>query len=174
MINANQVATIAIRLYALHLLFATVIEAEQTVSMAREEYGGGLTFHALLPAVLLAAIALFLLLQTNLVARFLVRGAESSPIPSLDTRQLVTAAFSLAGVVFVVSGLASLAAVGAHLLVPANPLRPGVPAEALASNATFALVKSLLGLWLFFGSRQILAFMDRLRPMATPPSDADA
>ncbi len=173
--NASQLSAIAVRLFGLQLLFSSLIEAEQTVNMmGNRAYGDALTLHDLLPTALMVAAALFLLLQTDLVVRFITRGNDSSPVPSLDAEQLTTAAFSLAGVVFLVSGLASLAALGVRLLVPHNPLRPDIPAEVLGSNAAFALVKCLLGLWLFAGSRQIVALAGRLRPSSSPPPEADA
>jgi hypothetical protein len=156
------------------LVFASIVEAQHAVAMADRAYPGGLTFRDLVPAVVVAAIGAFLLIKTDWVVRVVNRAGDGAALPSLDADRLAVPAFSLAGAVFMVSGLASLASLAAYTLVPGNSVLSGPSAQTVVSNAIFYLVKLILGLCLFVGSRQIIALAKRLRPMPvqTPGGEA--
>lgn len=146
----------AIRFFALYTLLScinTVAEIAETLALPRELSSGSLPYFLATQLVVLLLASWFLLARTQLVAGWVLRGQASGDEKAAFTgRDLTLAAFSLAGLIFLVSGLetAFTQVVGWYVAPHRLPTGPvGIQLSRMAGS----IVKIVAGIWLLLGSR---------------------
>jgi hypothetical protein len=168
--NAKQLAAIAVRLYALHLLLTAILRAESSVVYRMHR---NLSLPDAAASILLVVLALVLFVYAEPMARRLAPHGEHAFLPAaLSTSELQLAGFALVGVIFLVNGLTSVAGLVAYVLAPPDPLSP-LTARGITSSVAAGTAKIFLGLWLFLGARGIANFASRFcGPSSSQSADA--
>jgi hypothetical protein len=173
--DARKLGAAAVRFYALMLVFDFLVAAPQALAwLSFDTSERWMAVATLLSLLMTLAAAAFLLLRTKTVVRWvapdLEPGAEVEPP---QASELGVLAFSLAGLVFVVRGLAWLVQSGARWYFSAEWTRLHTRELTSHDKATVpvAVFMIAIGLWLMLGSSGILRAVQRLQRPPIPDSD---
>jgi hypothetical protein len=153
--DLRALAAAAVRFFALYILLGcidSIGDIAALLTLPKEMSGGGMQYLMLVSLVVSLLAAGFLLMRTQSVTGWLLRGQPAGEERITFTgRDLALVAFSLAGVIFLVSGIeAILQQVLGWYFVP-HRLPTGPPA-VLWTRIVGSIVKVVAGLWLLLGS----------------------
>jgi hypothetical protein len=159
--NLHALTAAAVRFFALYLVLGSIdTAAELAISGAlpKEISGGGLLPILALQLVVSLAVAWFLLARTHVVTGWILRGQTAGKEEvAFTTGVLATLAFSLAGLIFLVSGLETLLTQLAGWLFSSylrqHPLPHGLEREQLVRMISSS-VKVVAGIWLLLQARK--------------------
>jgi hypothetical protein len=145
----------AVRFFALYILLGcidAVGEIAALLTLPKEMSGGGMQYLMVASLVVSLLAAGVLLARTQLVTGWLLRGQPAGDERVTFTgHDLALVAFSLAGLIFLVSGLENiLQQVFGWYFVPHRI--PTGPVSVLWSRIVGSVVKVVAGLWLLLGS----------------------
>lgn len=152
--KTSQLAAVALRLYGLFLLIGCVDSAEnmlmwtfwppRLVDVSDKFFAFSSAFNL----VLCGFLGLFLLVRTDLVGKWLLRGVADSGeqgVPGYEDLAVLT--FAVAGLVFLVSGVEGVVGQAAGWIF--SPVDPGTgsrPALGTPTHAAASLVRTAIGL----------------------------
>jgi hypothetical protein len=175
--KVSQLAAIALRLYGLFLLIGCVDSGENMLMWAfwpprlAEAPDKFFAFSSAFNLVLCGFIGLFLVVRTDLAAKWVLRGVvDSGELGVSNPGELAVLTFTVAGLVFVVSGLEGVVGQAvAWLLSPVDTGTGTRPAMATfdKTHAAASLVRTAIGLWLFLGPRGVVQLARRARGLPT-------
>jgi hypothetical protein len=169
-ISLFDLTVTAIRTYALYLLLTSMFFAVQTVvfylSGEWKNFQGSNLYLSSLSFFVWAAAALLLLAKSDAIARFIMAGRENSTNElSIGISELVSAALTVMGVSFLISGLQGLLGEGARWVFAAKDemtgQRPHIPwtIDLIVGSA----VRFIAGLLLIIGFRRITGICRSVR-----------
>lgn len=146
----------AVRFFALYILLGcidTAGEIAEMFALPKELSSGGAQYLMAVGLMVSLLAAGFLLARTQVVTGWLLRGpASGGASVAFTSRDLALVAFSLAGLIFLVSGLENiLSQVFGWYFVPHRI--PTGPVGVLLSRIVGAIVKVVAGVWLLLDSR---------------------
>jgi len=152
----------AVRFFALYLLLSAVnLAAELAITsrLPQELRGNGVLYILALQLVISLAVVWFLLARTPVVTGWILRGAGSGEEEAAFTAgDLSRLAFSVAGLVFLISGLEALSLQLSGWFLSSLLQHPGVPrhgqeVERLARMSS-SVVQLIAGVWLLLRARK--------------------
>jgi hypothetical protein len=159
--NLQALTAAAVRFFALYLVLGsidTAAELAMTAALPKEISGGGLLSALAIQLVVSLVAAGFLLARTHVVTGWILRGqASGQEEVAVTAGVLATLAFSLAGLIFLVSGLETLLNQIADWLFSSylgqHPVARGLGRERMARMVSSA-VQVIAGIWLLFQTRK--------------------
>jgi len=159
--NLPALTAAAVRFFALYLVLGsidTAAELAMTVALPKELSGGGLLSVLVIQLGVSLVVAGFLLARTHVVTGWILRGqASGNEEVAVSAGVLATLAFSLAGLIFLVTGLATLLNQIAGWLVSSylvqHPVVRGQGSERMA-RMVGSSVQVIAGIWLLLRTRE--------------------
>ena len=147
----------AVRFFALYTLLScidTAGEIAATIALPKELSGGSLPYFLAVQLVVLLLASWFLLARTRVVTGWVLQGeASSDEQVSFTSRDLTLAAFSLAGLIFLVSGLETIFTQVLDVYLAPHRLPIG-PVGVQLSRMAGSIIKVAAGILLLVGSRR--------------------
>ncbi len=147
----------AVRFFALYTLLScinTAGEIAATLALPKELSGGDLPYLLAMELVVLLAASWFLLARTRVVTGWVLQGqASGDEKVAFTSRDLTLAAFSLAGLIFLVSGLETIFTQVLGVYFAPHRI-PTAPAGVQLSRMAGPIIKIAVGIWLLFGLRR--------------------
>jgi hypothetical protein len=180
LVSARDFSLVVVRLFGLWVLYQTIFVVEQffglTFFVPDPTYRRFVVSMSAFNVIVNVVVGIGLVWKPHIVVnRLLPQGVEGQKELRLSATRLIFVCFSIAGVVFLVSGLKDLAAYTAEwLFKPAPPLEvPKVAWSAIIRSS----VETAAGLWLLFGIKGIVRGLRRMwkagRTMESAPSEGE-
>jgi hypothetical protein len=181
--SKREIAALALRLLGIYCLVQSLPYIQGLVWFFTAETppsrGLGLLLQPLLPAALLMAAGVFLLLRADRVGQFVAGREPEQPVTrAWSTHQVQSIAFSAVGAyllavslpdlcMFVVQAIAACIAVSGMPKAQVQAVMQQQGAHVIAS-----LLRTALGLWLFLGAKGWSNLWHRLHPTMGPAFEA--
>jgi hypothetical protein len=179
-ISLHELAMAGTRAYAVFILLSSMIGAVQTMAFYLsgewKNYQGSNPFLYSLSFFVWTAMAIFLLVKSDAIVRFILAGRVSTENEmKIDTSALVSAALMVMGIFFLVSGLQGLLGEGARWLFAAKDELTGQRPH-IEWNATLlagSTVQFIAGFILVIGYRRLFAAFNRMRKLFSLKDDPE-
>jgi hypothetical protein len=152
----------AVRFFALYLLLSAINLAAElaiTFRLPEEVRGGGVLYILALQLVISLVVVWFLLARTQVVTGWILRGPASGETEAaFTTGDLSMLAFSVAGLIFLISGLETLSFQLSGWFFSSIFQHPGVPIHGQAverlARMSSSVVQVIAGIWLLLRARK--------------------
>lgn len=173
--TVKDFALVIVRLFGLWVLFTCIKYLEFLIGSLlpdpniNSEIGRLATFINLFDLLLHIAIGLLLTWKPQIVVDRLSLGDGKDTLINLSATTFMIICFSVAGLVFAVTGLSGLVYHTAQWIVA--PTRPPFEGKADKAGIVTAAFQAVVGLWLLLGSRGIMQGVRRLRTFGTPEAE---